>query len=77
MQYIKRGYRKPITEGEHKGKALERVTVAFDKATEMVTATEKTKFAPFSMAWVLDTGDIYGLNEADEWVLQPNAQIIL
>lgn len=77
MEYIKRGHRELITEGEYMGKALERVTVAFDKAVDMVTVTEKTKFAPFSIAWVLDTGDIYGLNEADEWILQPHAQIIL
>ena len=77
MVYIKRGQRKMIDSGEYKGKGLERCTVAFDKATDMVTFTEKTKFAPFSMAWVLDTGDIYALNEADEWILQPHAQIIL
>lgn len=77
MQYIRRGHLNPITEGPYAGLCSEKVVVAFDKATELTTGTQKVKFAPYSLAWVLETGDIYALSEADEWVLQPHAQIIL
>lgn len=77
MRYIKRGYREEIKEGEHKGKCLELVTAAFDEPKDLITVTQSTKFAPYSLAWVLSTGDIYALSSSDEWILQPNARIVI
>jgi hypothetical protein len=77
MQYIKRGFRKPITEGEYKGLYAERVTIAADTVNDLTTATKKTKFLPYSIAWIINSGDIYALNSSDEWILQEHINITL
>lgn len=77
MQLIKRGTRELITNGEYKGLYIERVIIAVDTADELEVIKGKTKLACGSIAWILNTGDIYALNSKDEWKIQPNATITL
>lgn len=77
MQLIKRGTRDLITSGEYKGLYAERVIIAADTVNDLTTATKKTKFLPYSLAWIVNSGDIYGLNSSDEWILQEHINITL
>ena len=77
MICLKHGVRVPVKTGEYKGFEKERVIIGVQSTDELVTHSGKTKFAPFSLAWVLDSGDIYALNSSDEWIKQSNISLAI
>lgn len=77
MICLKHGVRVPVRTGEYVGLDIERVIIGVQSTDELVTHTRKTKFAPFSLAWVIDSGDIYALNSSDEWIKQSNISLAI
>lgn len=47
-----------------------RKTIAADTFEELPAGDELSTFIQGSVAWVLSTGDIYGLSASGEWIKQ-------
>ncbi len=54
-----------------------RITIAVDTLEELPTGDELSTFIQGSVAWVLSTGDIYGLSSSGEWIKQDKITLAL
>ena len=48
------------------------LVIAVDSAAELVTHIRSMKFAPGSLALVVNESKVYALNSSEQWVEQPN-----
>lgn len=63
-----------ISEGTQEGKLVGMAEIIVDEASELVTTDGSTIFTAGSIAWVIETGDFYGLTSDGEWMKQGGAE---